>query len=56
MGITQMVVGLSMGEQQCERGCGGPSEAGREAREDEVAGKLVGPESRDGFEGDMTDT
>lgn len=56
MGITQMVVGLSMREQQCEPGCGGPSEAGGEAREDEVAGELVGPGSRDGFEGDMTDT
>lgn len=56
MGITQMVLGLSMGGQQCEPGCGGPCEAGGEAWEDEVAGELVGPGSRDGFEGDMTDT
>lgn len=56
MGITQMVVGLSMGEQQHKPGCGGPCEAGGEAREDEVAGELVGPGSHDAFEGGVVDT
>jgi len=56
MGITQMVVGLSTGEQQREAGCGGPREAGREAWEDEVVGEMMGPGSRDAFEGDVMDT
>ena len=56
MGITQMVVGLSTGEQQREPGCGGPCEAGGEAWEDDVVGEMVGPGSRDAFEGDVMDT
>lgn len=56
MGITQMGVGLSTGEQQREAGCGGPREAGREAWEDEVVGEMMGPGSRDAFEGDVMDT